>query len=96
MKFTHPEKLETVLDAVVDHYRMRERLDERRAVALWSSVVGESVAADAVAVEAKAGVLRIRCHNAIIRQELLMSRNLLIDNINRLTGKEVIKDITFV
>lgn len=96
MRRTHPVALASVLDAIVDSQKMRGRMDERRAVQLWPKVVGERMAAVAVAIDAAGGRLKLRCYNPVLRQEIMLSREALIQNLNAMAGTEVIKDITFV
>lgn len=96
MKRTEPQKLASVLDFIVDSQQMRQRMNERRAVAMWPKVVGGAMAASATAIDAVNGILKLRCHNPILRQEIMLSREALIRNLNKLVHADVIKDIKFV
>lgn len=96
MKRTHPVPLASVLDDIMDSRRLRSRLTQRQAVALWPDVAGQAVAQRAQVIDIYRGTLRIRCHIPVLRQEILINSGALIARINDRCGAEVIKHIRFV
>ena len=75
---------------------MDRRLDECRAVELWSRVVGEGISRQCLRPKVDKGLMTVSVPNASLRHELLMNRSGIYKEINRLIGKEIIKDIRFV
>lgn len=74
---------------------MQDRLDERRAVAVWRSVVGGELAAQCMTPTVRDGVMSVGVRNASLRHELSMSRSSLARAINAQLGRTVIEDIRF-
>jgi len=75
---------------------MQDRLDERRAVEIWSAVVGQQLATQCRRPEVADGTMTIGVANAALRHELTMSRTRLMNEINRQLRKNVISNIRFV
>lgn len=96
MKRTHPVTLASVLDGIMDSRRLRSRLTQRQAVALWPQIAGEAVARQAQALDIDRGTLHIHCDIPVLRQEILINSGTLIARINEQCGTEVIKHIRFV
>lgn len=74
---------------------MQDRLDERRAVAAWSDVIGVELAAQCMRPDMRDGVMTVGIRNASLRHELSMSRSSLARAINARLGRTVVEDIRF-
>ncbi len=85
-----------VLRQALEESRMTDRLDEVRASAAWESVVGPHIAALTGKPWVSNGLMTVRTPDAALRQELMMSRSVLVRNINAAVGREVISDIRFI
>lgn len=70
-------------------------LNERRLINAWPQVLGPSVAAYTRELYIKNQTLYVRLSSAPLRQELIMGRELLVRNLNRYVGAQVIIDIVF-
>ena len=70
-------------------------LNERRLIAAWSEVLGSAVASYTRELYIKNQVLYVHLTSAALRQELMMERELLVRNLNRHVGAQVITDIMF-
>lgn len=96
MERTEPQSIGDILRKVFKDSCMEARLDECRAAELWEPVVGKEIAALCKSPRVASGVMTVRVANASLRQELAMSRTGIKNAINRMMGKEIIKDIRFV
>lgn len=85
-----------VLRQVIEEASMTDRLDEARAAAVWSAVVGPHIAARTMRPYVSHGLMTVRTPDAPLRQELMMTRSSLIRAINDTVGREVITDIRFI
>lgn len=85
-----------VLRQAIEETHMQGRLDELRAADLWPEIVGSDIAAMTMKPLVRSGAMTIRVVDASLRQELSMSRTLLVREINRRMGKEVISSIRFI
>lgn len=75
---------------------MQDHLDERRAVKLWASVVGEGISGQCRRPEVSSGVMTVGVGNASLRHELAMNRSRIRNAINSMLGKEIITEIRFI
>ena len=62
----------------------------------WEEVVGVKIAAVAVPVRNKKGVLFVKVEDSIWRFELTRSKDEIIKKINEHLNKKIIKDIVFI
>lgn len=84
-----------VLRRTIEETNMQARLDELRAEELWHLIVGDYVASLTGRPMVRSGVMTVRLTDAPMRNELAMHRTRLVNEINRLIGKEIIKSIRF-
>ena len=96
MKRTDFQSIGDVLRLTVQDCRMSGRLDECKAVDMWSSVVGEHLASLCGRPTVKEGLMTISVSAGPLRQELTMNRSSIARHINERLGREVIKDIRFI
>lgn len=74
---------------------LTERLHEARAVAAWPEVVGEKIAACCGRPYVNNGIMTVYVRSASLRQELTMSRSILMRLLNEAAAHEAIKEIRF-
>lgn len=89
-------KAESIGDILAQYLRGTEAekgLLERRVVASWSSVMGESVAAFTGDMEMKNGVLYVHIHSAALKQQLFECRHQLVKKLNDAVGSRIVTDI---
>lgn len=72
---------------------LEQPLLERKIVALWSTVLGNTLAHMTTDVEVKNGVLYVRVHSAALRTQLFDIRFDLVRKLNDAVGAKVLKDI---
>ena len=96
MERLDPQCIGDVLRMLFQESCMQDTLDERRAIELWSKVVGENISSLCRRPEVRQGVLTVGVPNASLRHELFMNRTGIRLNINELIGKETIQEIKFI
>ncbi len=62
---------------------------------VWDKVVGETVAQQAQPAFVRRGILFVKCSSSAWMQELHFMKGTIREELNRLLGKEVIKEIRF-
>jgi hypothetical protein len=62
---------------------------------VWDQAVGETVAQQAQPAFVRGGILFVKCSSSAWMQQLQFMKVTIRDELNRLLGKEVIKDIRF-
>ena len=85
-----------VLRRAIAENSMEGRLDELRAADLWPEIIGPHIASQTLRPYVRDGNMSIRVPDAALRQELSMTRTLLIREFNRILGKEIIKSLRFL
>lgn len=96
MERVEAESLGDVLRRTIEEAGMTDRLDERRAIALWPQVVGEHIAGLCGRPTVYRGVMTVVVRPAPLRHDLTMSRTSLLRLLNAPFGRNVISDIRFI
>lgn len=89
---------EHIADAIMRMLRqegLETPLNEFRIVDAWNDVVGPAIARYTRNVFIKNQTLYVQVASSVIRQELLMNRELLMRHLNNRVGAQVIYNIVF-
>lgn len=70
-------------------------LNEYRLVDAWKDVVGPAVTRYTTNLYIRNQVLYVHLASSVVRQELMMAREMLVRNLNAQVGSQVIVDIVF-
>lgn len=70
-------------------------LNERRLVNAWPEVVGPAIASYTDGLFVRNQTLYVHLTSSALRQELMMGRDLLVRNLNKHVGAQVITNIVF-
>ncbi len=76
-----------------EQHRGSDYLDEVKVVNSWPKVVGPFIASHTIDLSIKNHVLFVRVDSDALRNELNYSKSLLMQNLNDLVGKEILKEI---
>ena len=94
MKRNNTEQVGEVLRRLLRQEGLETPLNEYRLVDAWKDVVG-AIARYTTNIYIKNQVLFVHLSSSVLRQELMMSRQLLIRNLNSQVGAQVIVNIIF-
>jgi predicted nucleic acid-binding Zn ribbon protein len=85
------------LGSAIREYLKEEKIDgkiaEIEAVSLWESIIGKQIARATSSIYIKNGTLYIHLKSSIVRNELFMMRNDIIQVMNQRVGSKVVKAI---
>jgi predicted nucleic acid-binding Zn ribbon protein len=95
MKRTNAQTVGEIINDLLKQENLQGKLDEHRAVAIWPEIVGQGVNRYTVSRSVKDGVLYVSLSSASLRNELMLSRTLLLKRINEALGGDIIKEIIF-
>jgi predicted nucleic acid-binding Zn ribbon protein len=70
-------------------------LNEYRLVEAWKDVVGPTIARYTSNLYIKNQILYVHLSSSVLRQELMMGRDMLVRNLNNHVGAQVIVNIIF-
>ena len=95
MRRNNAEQVGDVIRFFLRQQGLESPLNEYRLVQAWSDVVGPAMAQYTSNLYIKNQTLHVHLTSAVLRQELMMARELLVKNLNRQVGAQVIVDIHF-
>ncbi len=85
------------LGNAIKDYLKEEKIDgkiaELEAVNLWEELIGKQIARATSSIYIKDGILFIHLKSSIVRNELFMMRNEIIQAMNQRIGRRVVKAI---
>ncbi len=70
-----------------------KRIKESQAILIYKDVVGSKVAAISEAVDLRGGKLFVKVHSPTWKEELMFTRHLIAEKINKELGSEVVKQV---
>lgn len=68
---------------------------EHRAVSAWRELLGEGVSHYTKNIYFQRNVLHVQLTSSVLRAELIMNKQSLIDKLNEHAGMEIVKEIVF-
>lgn len=95
MKRNDAEQIGDMIRKFFRQNGLESPLNEYRLVQSWKDVVGEAIAGYTTGLYIKNQILYVHLTSSVLRQELMMQRDLLVRNLNRQVGAQVIVNIIF-
>lgn len=95
MKRNNAEQIGDVLRQFLRQQGLETPLNEYRLVDAWKDVAGPVITRYTTNLFIKNQVLYVSLSSSVIRQELMMGREMLIRNLNAQVGSQVIVNIVF-
>ncbi|MCX2433001.1 MULTISPECIES: DUF721 domain-containing protein [unclassified Pedobacter] len=89
----------TMKDAIskmLDVYRLRRKFDETSILAIWPEIMGTAIANRTTQIYIKDKKLFIRIESSVIKNELVMVRQGIIQKLNEHAGSVVINEMIFL
>jgi predicted nucleic acid-binding Zn ribbon protein len=74
---------------------LKTSVAEHRAVSAWRELLGEGVSHYTKNVYFRRNVLHVQLSSSVLRAELIMNKQNLIDKLNEHAGMEIVQDIAF-
>ena len=95
MKSSNEYTLKQAIEALIDQYKIEERLSETVVINDWETIVGKMIARHTRNLHIKKRILFVELDNAALRNELSYAKTKLILAINKSLKSEAIDDIVF-
>lgn len=95
MKRKEAQTIGTLIKHFLRQESLESPLNERRLINAWPEVLGTTIASYTKEIYIKNQVLYVHLTSAVLRQELMMGRDLLVRNLNHHVGAQVITNIIF-
>ena len=85
--------LEEALKDYIKEMKFQEKLDEINLIYTWEEIAGKVITSRISKVYIKGNILYVKVISSVVKNELLMLREVLRKRLNEKAGREVIKDI---
>lgn len=95
MRRRQSQNISEILEEVIKLQHLDKKLNEKRLLNSWEDVVGVAINKYCGEKYIKNKVLYVKLSSAVLRNELMLSRQQLVDNLNKYIGAKVIVDIRF-
>ena len=86
----------SIAEAVKDYIsemKIGGKLSEAGVINSWEEIVGKAISSRTSKIYFKDHVLFVHLNSSVVRNELLMLRQVLKDKLNEKAGSDVVKDI---
>ena len=90
-----PKHIGNALNLMFKDLCFDKKMDQVRAVELWSDIVGESIAQISSAERVSDGILYVKVKSMTWRTELLFQKRNILERIEERIGGKVVHDIRF-
>ena len=95
MKRNNAEPIGNLIRTYLRQESLEAPLNEQRLLHAWPEVLGPTIASYTRELTIRNQTLYVHLSSAALRQELMMGRDLLVRNLNRHVGAQVITNIIF-
>lgn len=89
----------TLGELIKEFYRRHNKengLEEAKILKGWRSVVGDFISTHTLDLRIINNVLYVKVDADSLRHELLYSKSILLRNLNKIAGKDILKDIVII
>ncbi|MBU0765594.1 MAG: DUF721 domain-containing protein [Bacteroidetes bacterium] len=93
MRRSNTQPLKEVLEEYLKAMNINSRLKEVSLIRSWEEIIGKTVARATTRIYIKEGVFFVHLNSSVIRKELSMIKEGLIERLNQEAGETIIKDI---
>ena len=95
MRKRNTEELRDVLAQVLKQTKLDKPLAEKRLIDAWPIVLGANITQYTSSLTIKNRILNVSLTSSVLRHDLFLSKDQIVNSLNRHVGSEVIKDIIF-
>lgn len=96
MSRTNDKTLKEAMEQMLKVYRLKHKYDETYAVSSWEEVVGKAVANRTKEIFIREQKLYLRIESSVVKNELKMMRQQIIERLNEKAGAEVVLEMIFL
>lgn len=85
--------IKQAIDQMLDTYKIRKKFDETALVAAWPEIIGSAIANRTQQLYVRDRKLYVKVESAVVKNELVLMRSMIISRLNEHVGQEVIEEI---
>jgi predicted nucleic acid-binding Zn ribbon protein len=95
MRRKNTELLGDVIQQFLKQRKLDKPLYEQRLLNAWPEVLGPNIQSYTSSLSIKNKVLYVSISSSVLRHDLFLSRQQIVESLNKHVGAEVIKEIVF-
>lgn len=95
MKRTNAKSIAEIIGDFMQQEDITTTMLEHKALSMWAQVVGPGVNRLTTERYVDNGVITVKISSAALRNDLMLTRTSIINQLNQLVGKPVIREIIF-
>lgn len=84
-----------IIDKLMRAYGLDHKMKELDVIAAWPELMGPAVAHRTKDIQIRNGILYLKMDSSVMRDELQHGKQIIIQRVNEMAGKAIIKDVWF-
>ncbi|HEY9560071.1 MAG TPA: DUF721 domain-containing protein [Anseongella sp.] len=96
MKTGNEHSMKEAVNKLLETYRIKQKFQETSVVAHWEEIMGTTIASRTSELFIRDGKLFLKLESSVLRNELRMARQKIVDLLNDRAGTQVISEVIFL
>lgn len=96
MKRSSEHTLKEAMERMLEAYKIKHKFRETAIIAHWEEIMGKTIARRTSDLYIRDGKLFLKLDSAVLRSELHLARQKIIDLLNERSGSEIIREVVFL
>lgn len=96
MRKANDKSIKEAIEQMMQVYKIKRKFDETGIIAHWPDIVGKAVASRTKEIFVLDKKLFLRIESSVIKNELMVVRNQIIERINNEANTVLIEDVVFL
>lgn len=96
MKSGNEKSLGEAIEEMLKAYRLKPKLTEIKAIKSWEKLMGQAISSRTREIFIRDRKLFLRLNSSVLKQELVMAREKIINFINEEAGEKIIEEVVFL
>lgn len=84
-----------IIEKLMRAYGLDRKMKELDVIAAWPELMGPAVANRTKDIQIRNGILYLSMDSSVMRDELQHGKQIIIQRVNEMAGKAIIKDVWF-
>ena len=93
MRKSNTQKISEVIDEYLKNSGLTQKLKKARIINHWEELIGKAIAKRTTSIYIKGKTLFVSLNSSVVKNELMMMRQQIIDTINKRAGETLIEKI---
>ncbi len=95
MRKSNTQKLQDVLKESLKEFNIDDKIKQVRLIKSWEDIVGKTIAKYTIGLYIKKKILFVKLSSSVVRNELFMIKDGLLQKLNETAGEKLVDDIVF-